>query len=379
MEKAIVLIVDDEPINIEVLDGLLNSFYSVRACKSGEQVLGAMNRAPLPDLILMDVMMPGMDGYSVLKQLRQNMKTAEIPVMFITARGEEHDEEYGLRLGAVDYITKPIKPAVVLSRVQAHLEVKKSRDRLKDQNAWLETEVQKRMTDNQLIQDVSLTAMAQLAETRDSDLGNHIARTQAYVEALARQLQTHPVYGLELSKVMLNRIVKASPLHDIGKIGIPDHILLKPGKFTAEEWAVMQTHCRIGGNALARAMETTLSRHPANSTAIKPEALTFLEVARDIAYCHHEKWDGTGYPEGIAGTTIPLAARLMAVADVFDALTTPRVYKEPWPTEKAVNLIHSQQGTHFDPVVVEAFAAVLDDFLKIQKRLEDPPLQEQQA
>ena len=373
MEKATLLIVDDEPINIDVLYKLLRPFYAIRAYKSGQQALAAMKRTVLPDLILMDVMMPGLDGYMVLSMLRQDPSTAEIPVIFITALGEETDEEHGLRLGAVDYISKPIKPAVVLSRVQAHLEIKKGRDRLKNQNSWLEAEVQRRIDENLLIQDVSLAAMAQLAETRDSDLGNHIARTQAYVQALARWLHAHPAHGRDLSEIDLNRIVKASPLHDIGKIGIPDHILLKPGRFTPEEWQIMQSHCRIGGTALDRAIRSTLERYRGNIGANKPESLVFLEVARQIAYSHHEKWDGSGYPDGLSADTIPLGARLMAVADVFDALTTPRVYKEAWPTEKAVDLILSQRGLHFDPAVVEAFEAVIGTFVEIQRRLADSP------
>lgn len=376
MEKSSILVVDDDTINLDMLNRILSAHFKVRVCKTGAQALSSVLRSPKPDLILLDVMMPGMDGYSVLKKLKENKHTSDIPVIFITALDSEMDEEHGLRLGAVDYITKPIKPALVLSRVQVHLEVKKGRDRLKDQNVWLEAEVQRRMTDNHLIQDASLAALAQLAETRDSDLGNHIARTQAYVEALSRQLQQHPIYGPQLSEVHLTRIVKASPLHDIGKIGIPDHILLKPGQFTPEEWVIMQTHCRIGGNALKRAIQSTVNRHLQESPTNKPEALIFLEVARDIVYFHHERWDGSGYPEKLAGTDIPLAARLMAVADVFDALTTPRVYKKPWPTTKAVDQIISEKGSHFDPVVVEAFEVVLEKIFAIQQKLADDPHQE---
>jgi putative two-component system response regulator len=367
-----ILIVDDEPANLAVLSALLRPQYTVRVCKSGPQALEAVARKPTPDLILLDVMMPGMDGFSVLAQLRSQEATADIPVIYVTALGDALDEEHGLRLGAVDYITKPIKPAVVLSRVQVHVEVKQARDRLKHQNAWLEDEVRRRMGENLLIQDVSLAAMAQLAETRDSDLGNHIARTQAYVETIGRHLQQQPRFAEQLDEGTLARIVKAAPLHDIGKIGIPDHILLKPGKLTAEEWSVMQTHCQIGNNAIERAINTTLAHHAQDTAAhTKPESLRFLEVAKKIVLSHHEKWDGSGYPNGLQGEAIPLSARMMALADVFDALTTPRVYKEPWPVEKAVDLIRAQRGLHFDPAVVDAFEAGFATFLQIQQYLAD--------
>nr|WP_321466694.1 HD domain-containing phosphohydrolase [uncultured Desulfobulbus sp.] len=374
MTAPIILIVDDEPANLTVLSGLLRPAYTVRVCKSGPQALEAAVRDPRPDLILLDVMMPGMDGFAVLERLRQQPQTAEIPVIFVTALDDTMDEEHGLQCGAVDYIVKPIKPTVVLSRVQVHVEVKQARDRLKSHNAWLEAEVKRRMRDNLLIQDVSLAAMAQLAETRDSELGNHIARTQAYVETLARHLQQKPEFAPLLEENALKRIVKAAPLHDIGKIGIPDNILLKPGKLDAEEWACMQSHCQIGSNAIERAIAATLPHYDTTATETeKPEALLFLEVAKEIALFHHEKWDGSGYPFGLAGDQIPLSARLMALADVFDALTTPRVYKGPWSVEEATALIREQRSKHFDPSVVEAFEAEFATFLTIQQQLADSP------
>ena len=373
MATPIILIVDDEPANLTVLSALLRPSYTVRVCKSGPQALEAASRAPRPDLILLDVMMPGMDGFAVLDRLRHQKETAEIPVIFVTALDDTLDEEHGLQHGAVDYITKPIKPTVVLSRVQVHVEVKQARDRLKSQNAWLEAEVKRRMRDNLLIQDVSLAAMAQLAETRDSDLGNHIARTQSYVETLARHLQKHPDYGKQLDENALKRIVKAAPLHDIGKIGIPDNILLKPDKLDPDEWSCMQTHCQVGGNAIERAITATLPHYDTASTESKPESLLFLEVAKEIALFHHEKWDGSGYPFGLACEQIPLSARLMALADVFDALTTPRVYKRPWSVEEATALIRDQRGKHFDPAVVDAFEAELSTFIRIRQQLADSP------
>ncbi len=307
------------------------------------------------------------------------------------------DEERGLELGAVDYITKPIKPAIVKARVMAHLEIKQARDRLKKQNAWLESEVARRIRENLMIQDISLCALAQLAETRDSDTGKHILRTKAYVEALARKLQSHPRFSSELDELHLSRIVKASPLHDIGKVGIPDHILLKPGKLTIEEWEIMKNHCRIGGDAIRNAIYGVTDgeweimknhcriggnviRHTIDKAKeitkdedfeTSPESLSFLEVAYDIATSHHERWDGTGYPDGLAGKAIPLPARLMALADVFDAVTTPRVYKKPWSTEEAAQLISEQKGKQFDPDIVEAFESIRETFENIQRALSD--------
>ena len=376
MTAPIILIVDDEPANLTVLSALLRPLYTVRVCKSGPQALEAAAREPRPDLILLDVMMPGMDGFSVLDELRKQPKTAEIPVIFVTALDDTVDEEHGLQHGAVDYITKPIKPTVVLSRVQVHIEVKQARDQLKSQNAWLESEVQRRMRDNLMIQDVSLAAMAQLAETRDSDLGNHIARTQSYVETLARQLQALPQYSSQLEENTLQRIVKAAPLHDIGKIGIPDDVLLKPGKLTADEWSCMQGHCQVGANAIERAIAATLPLYNTTANTTKPESLLFLEVAKEIALFHHEKWDGSGYPFGLAGEEIPISARLMALADVFDALTTPRVYKKAWSEEKTTELILRERGKHFDPAVVDAFEQELSTFIQIKQQLADDPLED---
>jgi putative two-component system response regulator len=369
--KPLILVVDDNPTNLEVLSQLLLPSFRVHACKSGEQALVSAGRDPKPDLILLDVMMPGMDGYTVLTRLREDENTCEIPVIFVTALDDDLDEERGLRLGAVDYITKPIRPAIMLARVRAQIELKRGRDQLKDHNAWLESEISRRMRENLLIQDASLCALAELAETRDTDTGNHVLRTQAYVETLARRLQSHPRFAHELDEISLTRIVKAAPLHDIGKIGIPDHILLKPGSFTRDEWEIMKTHSRIGGNTIRRAIDKALAANPAPTKEGKPESLAFLEAAQSIATSHHEKWDGSGYPDALTGDAIPLAARLMALADVFDALTMVRVYKKPWPVREAVDFIVGQKGSHFDPDVVEAFEQSLEEFEGIRTTFSD--------
>ncbi len=375
-KKPTVLIVDDEPSNISVFSKLLNPHCRVRACKSGEQALLAVHSPPHPDLILLDVMMPGMDGYAVLAQLREDPQTHSTPVIFVTALSDDLDEEKGLLLGAVDYIVKPVKPTIMLARVQTHLEIKAARDHLARQKHWLEAEVARRTRENLLIQDVSLSVVLELAETRDTETGNHILRTQAYVECLGERLRQNLAFASALAEPALMRIVKAAPLHDIGKIGIPDRVLLKPGKLDPDEWAIMQTHSRLGAETIRRAIDKSLLHNPllafAPDAEIKPESLAILEVAETIAASHHEKWDGTGYPDGLAGAAIPLPARLMALADVYDALTMRRVYKAPWTTDATEQYIREQAGAHFDPALVAAFLAIRDAFAHIKCQLADP-------
>jgi len=369
--KKTILIVDDEPANLSVLSQLLDHHFRVCACTSGEQALKAVLKEPRPDLVLLDVMMPEMDGYTVLEKLKNDPETMDIPVIFVTSLDDELDEQQGLRLGAVDYITKPIKPAVMLARVNAHLELKEGRDRLKNQNVWLEAEVARRTEENTFIQDVSLRVMAGLAETRDSDTGDHIARTQAYVETLARELQSHPDLAAELDEISLARIVKAAPLHDIGKIGIPDEILLKPGELSAEEWDIMKSHPCIGGDAIRRAIDRALAAGDGDERDPKPESLEFLEIARIIAKHHHERWDGTGYPDGLSAKEIPLPARLMALADAYDALTMDRVYRTSMKPDEAARTILEEKGKHFDPDIVDAFQRARGSFEKIRQTLAD--------
>ncbi|MFO1320008.1 MAG: two-component system response regulator [Burkholderiales bacterium] len=355
-----ILIVDDAPENLAVLGELLQPLYQVRAATTGRRALQIAASAPRPDLILLDLMMPEMDGFEVLEHLRKDPATSDIPVIFVTALTATEDEQWGLGLGAVDYITKPIRPAIVLARVKTQLEIKRARDWLRDQNAFLEAEVARRMAENQLIQEVSIHALARLAEIRDPETGNHLRRTQEYVRTLAQYLRGNPRFEAALTDRMIDTLARSAPLHDIGKVGIPDHILLKPGKLTAEEWEVMKTHAALGAEAIARAEQD----------AAQP--VEFLEVAKQIARHHHEKWDGSGYPDGLAGETIPISARLMALADVFDALTTRRVYKPPMSVDEARDLIAALRGVQFDPGVVDAFLAELSTFRSIAQRFADP-------
>lgn len=303
--------------------------------------------------------MPEMDGYEVCQRLKQDERTSSIPVIFLTAKSETEDEAKGLALGAVDYITKPVKPAILMARVKNHLMLKAHTDFLNDKNDFLEQEVRRRTAEVTMVQDVSIMAMASLAETRDSDTGNHIRRTQYYVRAIAQKLRAHPDYQQQITDQYLDALFKSAPLHDIGKVGIPDRILLKPGKLTDEEFTEMRRHTNYGRDAIVHAEEQL------------GISVDFLNTAKEIAYSHHEKWDGSGYPEGLKGTDIPLAARLMAIADVYDALISRRVYKEPMPHEKALAIILEGRGTHFDPLIVDYFMAMSDELQDIAARFVD--------
>ena len=269
------------------------------------------------------------------------------------------DETVGLELGAVDYITKPVNPAITMARVRNHLQLKRARDLLAHHNHFLEQEVANRTRALAELQDATIRAMASLAETRDNETGNHIRRTQHYVEALARKLQDHPRFRDELTEDAIQVIFKSAPLHDIGKVGIPDRILLKPGRFTPDEFEVMKSHPALGRDAIAQA-EAQLGT-----------PVAFLATAKDIAYCHQEKWDGSGYPQGLRGEAIPLSARLMALADVYDALISRRVYKDGMPHAQASDIIAAGSGTHFDPDVVEAFLRIQPEFQAIARRFAD--------
>jgi putative two-component system response regulator len=355
------LIVDDVSENITILGAILSPHYKIRVANSGARALAVAKTNPRPDIILLDVMMPEMDGYQVISQLKSDPEFNNIPVIFVTALEAEPEEIRGLQLGAVDYITKPVRPAIVLARVRTQLELQESRIRLQSQNDWLEKEVNLRTRQNAKIQDVSLRALASLAEARDNETGNHILRTQAYMSVLARELSKLPKYSDILTQDVIDNYTKAAPLHDIGKVGIPDHILHKAGKHTAEEWYIMQTHAKIGADAIWRAIR--------NEEDLL--GLEFLNTAMEIAHHHHEKWDGSGYPNGLAENKIPLPARLMALADVFDALISKRVYKPAFTIETATSIILEGRNKHFDPDIVDAYLARLQDFTYIAAQYSD--------
>jgi putative two-component system response regulator len=356
---ATILIVDDLPDNLTVLGDILLPYYRVLVASTGGRALTLAAAEPQPNLILLDLMMPGMDGYQVLARLQSNPRTRDIPVIFVTAMNEIEDEERGLEMGAADYITKPLRPRIVLARVHTQLAIKRAADILRDRNADLEAEVKRRLGENQLIQDVSIHALARLAEIRDNETGNHLRRTQGYVRTLARQLRDLPRFAHEFTERTVDLLAKSALLHDIGKVGIPDQILRKPGPLTPDEWQIMKTHAKLGSDAIEQA----------ERDALRPVA--FLTLAKHIAHYHHEKWDGSGYPEGLAGEAIPLAARLMALADVFDALTSRRVYKAPISLAAATAVIREGRGRHFDPTLVDAFLAGRDEIAAIASRYRD--------
>lgn len=367
-----VLVVDDTKDNLTVIGELLEPHYRVRLALSGERALKVAQLDPRPDLILLDVMMPEMDGYATLERLRAIPATRTIPVIFVTAMSAMEDEERGLRLGAVDYVTKPIRPAILLARVNTHIELKRAKDWLEDQNGYLEGEVNRRMWENELIKDVSLHALAMLAEKRDNETGNHLRRTRSYVEVLMVRLSEHPRFRNQLGVRQRTMIAKATPLHDIGKVGVPDHILLKPGRLTPEEFETMKTHAQIGADAIETAFKRVLGQDSELLNSEHEESpLVFLEIARQIAVGHHEKWDGSGYPAGLAGDAIPACARLMALADVFDAMICRRHYKEPIPMETVVEVIREGRGKHFDPDIVDAFLGLQEQFAEIARRYSD--------
>lgn len=357
--RPTVLVVDDTVEVIDLLVNLLRQHYRVKAATNGSKALEIARGEGAPDLILLDVVMPDLSGYEVCRELKADPATRSIPVIFLTGLTSTDDERRALELGAEDFIAKPINPPIVLARVATHLKLKAAADFLRDQNAYLETEVQRRGQELSAIQDVTVLAMASLAETRDVETGNHIRRTQFYVKALAEQLQRNPLYSDQLDGRTIELLYKSAPLHDIGKVGIPDRILLKPGRFTAEEFEVMKTHTTLGRDAIANA-ERQLGLE-----------VDFLRLAKEIAYSHQEKWDGSGYPLGLKGDDIPLSARLMALADVYDALISRRIYKEPMTHDAAAGIIRDGSGSHFDPAVVEAFLAVEAEFQAIAARFID--------
>jgi len=352
-KKAVLLIVDDSPDILAFLSSMLRDEYRVKAATSGERALEIVSGDEKPDLILLDIMMPDMDGYEVCRRLKGDPDSSQIPVIFLTARSDEGDEARGLSIGAVDYIAKPASPPIVMARIRTHLNLKAASDFLKDKNAYLEGEVVRRTREILMIQDVTMIALGSLAETRDNETGNHIRRTQHYIRALADRLKDNPRFGDALTESAIDLLYKSAPLHDIGKVGIPDGILKKPGKLDPDEFEIMKTHTVLGRDSIIAAEKRLDS------------PTSFLSMAREIAWSHHERWDGTGYPRGLAGDAIPLPGRLMAIPDVYDALISKRVYKDPMPHGVAAEIIEEGAGSMFDPDIAAAFMATAPRFSEI--------------
>ncbi len=329
-DKQRILVVDDTPANIDLLVAVLQGDYEITAAISGERALKIVRSNHKPDMILLDIMMPGMDGYDLCRQLKADPATSDIPVIFVTARTEVADETLGFELGAVDYITKPISPPIARARVHTHLT-------LHDQRRAMALEVRERTRELKETRLEIIRHLARAAEFKDKDTGAHIIRMSHYSRLLGE------AYGG--NEEWLDYLFNAAPMHDVGKIGIPDSILLKPGKLDAEEWEEMKRHTSYGGQIIGE------SSSP------------LLRMARDIALSHHEHWDGSGYPLGLKARDIPLEGRIVAIADVFDALTSQRPYKQAWTVENAFEEIRAGAGTHFDPALVALFERILPECL----------------
>ncbi|WP_374489642.1 HD domain-containing phosphohydrolase [Zoogloea sp.] len=376
-QRAKILIVDDQADNQLILEDILSEFYEVHTANNGMEALDFLHAGNLVDVILLDIIMPEMDGFETCRRIKDAPETRNIPVMFLSGLNRPEDEELGFAIGAEDFIHKPISPAVVRARARTHLNLSRATRSLRRRNADLERLVAERTVEIQsqakhliaskqaviAAQDTTITAFCALAEARDNETGNHIKRTQHYVRVLAEHLRTHPRYLMQLDDEIIQLLFKSAPLHDIGKVATPDAILLKNGKLTKEEWAVMRQHCEAGRDAILQAQ----------GAMDAAGATPFLKYAAEIAYGHHERWDGGGYPQGLMGEAIPLSARLMAVADVYDALISRRVYKPPFPHHQAVEMIHKERGKHFDPDVVDALLVVQDEFARIADSFCDAP------
>ncbi|PID77460.1 MAG: two-component system response regulator [Deltaproteobacteria bacterium] len=350
MEKetgCTILAVDDAKLNIDILVGLLGDKYELAVALGGEGALKYLEENT-PDLVLLDLMMPDIDGLAVLRHIKKDERIKDIPVLVLTALSDSDKKELCFRLGAVDYVQKPFDANELLARVKTHLSLSSARRQLEEYSHNLEELVEKRTRELLNTQQATIESMAAMVEYRDPETGSHINRTKGYVNILASRLSKLDKYREMLTPGMIELMTRSAPLHDIGKVGIPDHILLKPGKLTRDEFEIMKRHSEIGARVIL-------------SVQKKVGMMPFLDIAREIAYSHHEKWNGKGYPLGLTGADIPLSGRIMALGDVYDALISRRVYKPPFAHTKAVQIILEEKGESFDPDIVDAFSAACDE------------------
>lgn len=359
IDRPTILIVDDTPTNLNLFYKALKGTYRIKLANSGHKAIELATATP-PDLILLDVVMPDMDGYTVCRQLKLNPITSKVPIIFVTTPNNLENEQYGFDIGAVDYIHKPITFPIVLARVKTHLQISAWQKFLQDQNSWLQQEVNRKVEQVLQLQTATIQVMVALAEFRDEETGNHIRRTQKYVQLIGNWLVQHHRYENELNTTIVAQIAQAAPLHDIGKIAIPDHILLKPDRLTPEEVAIMKTHTTRGYAILEQVRRDLGEDNP------------LLLYSSQITRHHHERWDGTGYPDGLKGNAIPLAARLMAIADVYDATRSVRTYKKALTHEESLEVIVQGCSSHFDPECVEGFIALEKEISEIARALADP-------
>lgn len=358
MEKQkTVMIVEDTEVNIDILVDALQDEYELIVAINGSEALELIEEQK-PDLILLDIMMPEMDGYEVLKRLKENSILNQIPVILLSAITDSDSKTKGFSLGAVDYITKPFEIVEVKARVMTQLRLEEARVILENQNSILEEKVKERTNLIERTNSATIYCLAALAETRDPETGQHIRRTQEYIKELALELKKNGEYEDILTNEYVDLLYKSAPLHDIGKVGVKDGILLKPGKLTAEEFEEMKKHTIYGGESLMVGIKELGEE-------------SFLSLAKEIALTHHEKWDGSGYPYGMSNKEIPISGRLMALSDVYDALTSRRVYKGAFTHNDAKNIILEGRGTHFDPDIVDAFMRIEAKFIEIMERFKD--------
>jgi len=347
-EKKLVVLVDDNSANLRIGKNVLAEKFAVATCPSAEKMFSLLENNT-PAIIMLDVDMPEMNGYEAIKILKTKPETKDIPVIFLTARNESDDELAGLSLGAIDYITKPFQPQLLLKRIEIHILVEEQRKELKGFNENLRKMVEEKTENVIELQNALLKTMAELVECRDDITGGHIERTQHGVKILLEELEKSGVYQEETKGWDENLLLQSCQLHDVGKISISDSILKKPGKLTPEEFDEMKKHTSFGEQIIEKI------------EALAKES-DFLNYAKIFAASHHEKWDGTGYPRGLKGDKIPLLGRIMAIADVYDALTSERPYKKAFSHEEAVRIITEGGGTQFDPALVEIFVQAADQF-----------------
>jgi putative two-component system response regulator len=350
-ERQVIFLVDDNMTNLTAGKNMLKSYYDVFSIPSGSRLFEILEKVT-PDMILLDIEMPEMNGYEAIRKLKQDKKTAGIPVIFLTARNDSGSELEGLSLGAIDYISKPFSPPLLLKRIENHLLIRHQQMVLKDYNDNLQQMVQKRTRQVVELQNSILNTVTEMVEFRDDVTGGHIERTQNYLKLLVDKLLAEKIYWEEVSSWNLEFLIPSAQLHDVGKIAISDAILNKPGKLSFTEFESMKKHTSIGEAAIEGIMKTTTEKD-------------FLHHAKIFAGAHHEKWDGSGYPRGLKNSFIPLQGRLMAVVDVYDALIAVRPYKQPLSTREAEQIILEGREKHFDPVLVELFQDLAPQFALI--------------
>jgi len=347
-KRKTIFLVDDNITNLTMGRNVLSGLYNVATVDNGERLLKMLEKT-IPDMILLDVEMPEMNGYDVIKVIKSKKETKHIPIIFLTAKSDSDNELEGLSLGAIDYIIKPFSPPLLLKRIETHLLVESQKKELWNYNQNLQSLVDAKTKTVLELQNAILRAMAELVENRDDITGKHLERTQTYLSLLIAAISKHSLYADEIRDWNMDLVLLSSQLHDVGKIMVKDEILKKNGKLTDEEFAEMKKHT-ICGEKIIEKIKRNATEHE------------FLEHARIFAATHHEKWDGTGYPRKLKGTKIPLQGRLMAIADVYDALVSDRPYKKAFSHEEAVKIISENRGTHFEPGLVDIFLELSDKF-----------------